>query len=63
MPSVFITGRGDRHHARADCSWITGPQKTAVTMGWKVHPAREVPLAEAIQAGKAEPCPLCGGTT
>jgi hypothetical protein len=59
MGSVYITKKGDRYHARPDCSWITAPQKTAVTMGWTVYPAQEVSLIDAEQQKKGQPCPLC----
>ncbi|WP_282700059.1 hypothetical protein [Streptomyces sp. CC219B] len=59
MP-VYITARGDRYHAAPDCGHITGPQNTARTMGWTVHPAEEVTRAEAKNRGKSEPCPTCG---
>jgi len=58
--TVYITKRGDRFHSRPDCGSIVGPQRTAVTMGWTVHPVEEVSLAEAEQRGKGVPCPQCG---
>lgn len=59
MTSVYITKRGDRSYARPDCPSVTGAQKTAVTMGWTVHPVEEVTTAEAKRRGKREPCPQC----
>ncbi len=58
--TVYITKRGDRRHSRPDCGAIVGPQRTAVTMGWTVHPVEEVTLAEAQARGKDKPCPQCG---
>jgi hypothetical protein len=60
--AVYITAAGERYHADPECAHITGPQNTARTMGWTVHPVEEVTLAEAKQRGKARPCPTCGGT-
>lgn len=62
MANVFMTTRGDRHHATAECRWIVSAHKTAATKGYQVFPAREVSPAEAVREGKTEPCPLCGGT-
>lgn len=61
--TVYITARGDRHHAGLDCSGITGPHKTAVTRGYEVFEPEEVTLAEAQRRGKGVPCPTCGGST
>jgi hypothetical protein len=57
--TVYITDKGDCYHSRPDCGAITGAQRTAVTMGWRAYPVEEVPLAEAVQRGKAEPCQQC----
>ncbi|MEU3899752.1 hypothetical protein [Streptomyces sp. NPDC045251] len=57
--TVYITARGDRYHDRPDCGQVTGPQNTARTMGWTVHPVEEVTLAEATERGKSTPCPTC----
>lgn len=57
--TVYVTKRGDRYHSRPDCGSIVGPQRTAVTMGWEVHPVEEVSQAEAEECGKSKPCPAC----
>lgn len=57
---MYITERGDRFHSRPDCGAIIGAQRTAVTMGWAVHPVEEVSRVEAEQRGKTMPCPQCG---
>ncbi|MFF7576894.1 hypothetical protein ACFZBE_18190 [Streptomyces sp. NPDC008061] len=62
MTSVFITKRGDRYHSREDCGSVIGAQRTAVTMGWTVHPVEEVNLTEAEERGKGKPCPLCAAS-
>jgi hypothetical protein len=59
--SVYVTKRGDRYHSRPDCGSIVGAQRTAVTMGWDVHPVEEVSQVEAERRGKSEPCPACAG--
>jgi hypothetical protein len=39
--TVYVIARGDRYHARAECSGITGPHKTALTQGLRGIRARE----------------------
>lgn len=61
VKSVYVTARGDRYHARANCPKIEGPHKTARTMGYEVFEPEEVTLAEAQQQGKGVACPECEG--
>ncbi|MDX2849248.1 hypothetical protein PV342_12415 [Streptomyces sp. PA03-3a] len=59
MTTVYVTKQGDRHHTRPDCELITGAQKTAMTMGWNVHPPQPVSQTDAERLGKGEHCPRC----
>lgn len=57
--TVYVTARGDRYHARPDCSGITGPHKTALTQGYEVFEPEAVTLAQGQERGKGVPCPAC----
>lgn len=56
---VYVTQRGDAYHSRPDCTAITGPQRTAITMGYATYPPQEMSLADAQAWKPVKPCPRC----
>jgi hypothetical protein len=51
--TVYVTARGDRYHARPDCSGITGPHRTALPQCYEVTSLRPSRLPRRANAGRA----------